>query len=79
MPFVKISGIKGKFYVPEEKPDGSKKYDCADCFSCQRCSDDRCQVCHAEKVEAVECKCQKTDSSETQHTYLTGKDKGDTK
>ena len=46
MPFVKIPGFEGKFYVPEEKPDNVKKHNCTDCFCCQMCGDDRCQVCH---------------------------------
>jgi hypothetical protein len=45
MAFVKISGLKGKIYVPEERPGCKKKHDCKDCFSCQMCSDDRCNLC----------------------------------
>ncbi|MGB5746678.1 MAG: hypothetical protein WBM69_06845 [Desulfobacterales bacterium] len=45
MPFESIPGLKGKVYVPEESREGSKKYSCQDCFSCQQCSDDRCGVC----------------------------------
>jgi len=45
MPFESVPGLKGKVYVPEESREGSKKYACKDCFSCQHCSDDRCGVC----------------------------------
>ena len=45
MPFESVPGLKGKVYVPEESREGSKKYSCQDCFSCQQCSDDRCRVC----------------------------------
>ena len=45
MAFVTIPGLKGKVYVPQA-PDGYfKKHPCAECFSCQNCSDDRCRVC----------------------------------
>jgi hypothetical protein len=45
MPFETVPGLKGKVYVPRT-PDGCvKKHPCKDCFSCQNCSDDRCQVC----------------------------------
>ena len=45
MPFVEIPGFTGKYYNPEEKPENAKKYNCADCYCCQMCGDDRCQVC----------------------------------
>jgi len=45
MPFESVPGLKGKVYVPEASREGSKKYPCKDCFSCQHCSDDRCGVC----------------------------------
>lgn len=48
MPFVKMPGVTGKVYVPEKPPDEAKKHDCADCFSCQMCGDDRCNVCRRE-------------------------------
>lgn len=45
--FREIPGITGKVYVPdapaEEKRD--KKHACEDCFYCQWCSDDRCELC----------------------------------
>ncbi len=48
MPFVEMPGVTGKVYVPEKPPDASKKHECKDCFSCQMCSDDRCNVCRDE-------------------------------
>ena len=45
MSFVKIPGIEGKLYVPQQDPDGMRKHDCEGCFSCQMCSDDRCALC----------------------------------
>lgn len=51
MPFVKMPGLKGKVYVPEKKSKCSKKHPCKDCFSCDRCSDDRCNVCRSSESE----------------------------
>lgn len=45
MPFVTVTGLKGKVYVPQESPESPKKHPCKDCFACQHCSDDRCRVC----------------------------------
>lgn len=48
MAFIKMPGVKGLVYVPEEKPGSEKKHNCPDCFSCQRCSDVRCSACRKE-------------------------------
>ncbi len=53
MPFVRIPGVLGKIYVPEEQPGHEKKHNCKDCFSCQHCSDDRCSLCRGEKRECL--------------------------
>ena len=45
MPFVKVPGLPGKLYVPEKQKNCQKKHPCKDCFSCEHCSDDRCNVC----------------------------------
>ncbi len=45
MPFETIAGLPGKVYVPEKQSAESKKHRCRDCYNCQRCSDDRCNVC----------------------------------
>ena len=44
MPYKNISGFKGKLYIPEEG-NNHKKHDCKDCFSCQMCSDRKCELC----------------------------------
>ncbi len=49
MPFIKKDGVIGKVYVPEKKPEAVRKHNCKDCFSCQMCSDDRCQLCCGNK------------------------------
>ena len=45
MPFVDLPDGTGKVYVPEKKQGGGQKHPCPDCFSCQLCSDERCQRC----------------------------------
>ncbi len=49
MPFVRITGLKGKIWVPEANRARPKKHPCKDCFSCEHCSDDRCNVCSKDK------------------------------
>lgn len=48
MPFVRMPGITGKVFIPEECLITEKKHRCSDCFSCQQCTDDRCAVCRGE-------------------------------
>ncbi len=49
MPFVKIPGMMGKLYVPKKLVIQKKKHPCRDCFACEFCSDDRCNVCRPDK------------------------------
>jgi rubrerythrin len=51
MPFIEQIGLKGKIYVPEKIPGQCSKHPCRDCFSCQLCSDDRCNACLNKKIE----------------------------
>ena len=51
MPFVTVPGLKGKLYVPETHKNCARKHPCKDCFSCDRCSDDRCNVCRSGKAD----------------------------
>jgi hypothetical protein len=50
MAFVTVPGLPGKVFVPETMAGMKKKHPCPDCFSCQECGDDRCQVCRCEKT-----------------------------
>ncbi len=44
MAFIQMEGVEGLVYVPED--DGrAKKHPCDDCYSCQWCSDNRCELC----------------------------------
>jgi hypothetical protein len=46
MPFVALPGVKGKVFTPDKIcREGGQKHPCEDCFSCQMCGDDRCQIC----------------------------------
>lgn len=45
MAWKKVPGLNGSVYVPESPPGRPRKHPCADCFSCQLCSDERCGVC----------------------------------
>lgn len=49
MAFIRMPGIRGLVYVPEEN-GGPKKHDCKDCYSCQVCSDTRCNLCIKSKT-----------------------------
>jgi hypothetical protein len=55
--FLKINKdcFKGKIYCPDF--DQVTKNKCLDCFSCQKCNQDRCSICRGEKNER--CKSQK--------------------
>ena len=57
MPWITRPGLNGKIYVPEQSLDPAKKYSCKDCFSCQKCGEDRCRVCRGHKAwnKAVAC------------------------
>ena len=54
MPFETIVGLKGKVYVPETQAQIPKKHPCRECFSCQMCADDRCNVCRRYHEDACE-------------------------
>lgn len=41
--FRPLEGLPGKLYVPPTCRH--RKHPCADCFSCQWCSDTRCAAC----------------------------------
>jgi len=53
MSFIKIEGFTGNIYVPEKNP-GKKKHPCADCYSCQFCGNDRCELCLQNKLSVKE-------------------------
>lgn len=44
MAFIRMKGIEGLVYVPEDE-QSPKKHPCVDCYRCQWCSDNRCGLC----------------------------------
>jgi len=55
MPFVDLPDGTGKVYVPEKKQGCRQKHPCPDCFSCQMCSDDRCDRCRGAGEKSGRC------------------------
>lgn len=51
MPWRTIPGVIGKVFEPDERAM-PKKHPCKDCFACQNCSQERCDVCRGEKARA---------------------------
>ncbi len=45
MGFYELPDGTGKIFIPEKAPEAKQKHPCPDCFSCQMCSDDRCDQC----------------------------------
>jgi len=48
MPFIRIPGTPGRFFVSNALPESLRKYACLGCRQCQLCSDERCRPCRAE-------------------------------
>jgi hypothetical protein len=51
MAFIRMKGVEGLVYVPQDD-GGLKKHPCEDCYFCQWCSDNRCDLC----LKAKSCK-----------------------
>ena len=51
MAFIRMKGVEGLVYVPQDD-GGLKKHPCEDCYFCQWCSDNRCGLC----LKAQSCK-----------------------
>lgn len=49
MPWITVSHLNGKVYIPEKSRSNQAKHCCPDCFTCQQCSDERCNACRFEK------------------------------
>jgi len=56
MGFVKIKDFNGIMFIPEDT-GRPKKHSCADCFSCNFCSDERCTLCLKGKPEPEKINC----------------------
>ena len=44
MAYVRIKGIKGLVYVPDQNAE-DKKHNCKDCYYCMWCSNNKCEIC----------------------------------
>ncbi len=49
MSFTRIQGFEPRVFVPDEEDGVPKKHPCADCHSCQMCSDTRCALCRSQR------------------------------
>ena len=49
MGFIPAPNIPGRVFVPDENPVERKKHICPDCYQCQQCGEERCQVCRADR------------------------------
>jgi hypothetical protein len=61
MPFRSVHGLKGKVYIPEQQESAPKKHPCQDCYACQMCGDERCNVCLRQKA----CRCENVSVKES--------------
>ena len=61
MPFRSVPGLKGKVYVPEQQESTPKKHACHDCYACQMCGDERCNVC----LRQSGCRCESLPNNES--------------
>ena len=56
MPWIRMPGLPGKVYVPEDDGHAPKKHPCKTCHACQWCDENRCRVCRGGRGEADEIK-----------------------
>ena len=52
MAWIRIPGVTGKIYAPEEAAGQlPKKHPCSTCHRCQWCDENRCRVCRSGRAE----------------------------
>lgn len=49
MAWIKVSGLAGNVYLPDDAGQNPKKHPCGACFSCQWCDENRCRVCRNDR------------------------------
>jgi len=54
MAWIRIPGVTGKIYVPEDAGQLPKKHPCPTCHRCQWCDENRCRVCREDGKVASE-------------------------
>ena len=55
-----MPGVPGQIYVPDNDSQ-LKKYPCPDCFSCQWCGANRCELCRKRQACSADgraCQCE---------------------
>lgn len=52
MAWISIKGLKGRVYVPQENA-APKKHGCPDCFCCQNCGEERCNLCRTGNAPTI--------------------------
>jgi hypothetical protein len=48
MAWIRIPGVTGKIYEPEDAGQLPKKHPCPTCHRCQWCDENRCRVCRGD-------------------------------
>jgi len=48
MAWIRIPGVTGKIYAPDEAGQLPKKHPCSTCHRCQWCDENRCRVCRGD-------------------------------
>jgi hypothetical protein len=56
MKYRSIPGFEGLVYQPDCQEPCKKKHDCQDCFNCQMCGDERCEICIDKKMRRLKTK-----------------------
>ena len=53
MAWIRMPGVTGNVYVPEDAGQQPRKHPCPTCFACQWCDENRCQVCRSGQDEGA--------------------------
>ena len=53
MPWIRMPGLAGKVYVPEDNGAAPKKHSCSTCHACQWCDENRCRICRHDGAKVV--------------------------
>jgi hypothetical protein len=54
MAWTRSSGLPGKIFIPDEENRAPQKHHCQNCYSCQWCEENRCNVCRCENDNETE-------------------------
>ncbi len=51
MGFIRVDGLPGKVFIPDESASSCRKHPCRDCTHCQQCAESRCGLCRLNRGE----------------------------